>query len=618
MKNKIRTIEDNQREQLENEIARLNKKIAKYEAIELKQNQFGLVWLDVPEAFEDDVENKLPILEEVPKLAINSKDDKPTHLLIEGDNYHALTCLNYTHKGSVDIIYIDPPYNTGSDGFKYKDKRFLKEYPDGTEVPVEHPLRHSYWLSFMAKRLELSKALLSEDGFLAVSIDDNEYAQLKLLLDSIFQDNVKTIVVKMSEASGLKMASIKRAGSIPKYKEYLLIAKPNGVKNLLFDPIEKDEWDTEYNIFIDNFSKEQRNLISEISIKENITDGDIETIDRVLSRIELNNLSPKIKEMNIKNKELKSWLIENAWRICRTAAGDSVKKLADQKRNTIKQKVFSVISKRDKVLYIVKADYPKDSKKPRVQILFADDYLTVHPGDLWTDIKTTGLEAEGNIDFKNGKKPLQLLKRIIKANKNNNAVVLDFFAGSGTTGEAVMMLNEIDNGKRQFILVTDNNEIVNGKKYKIMTDKCYPRIKNAIKGYNSKKNLGNSIRYFKTAFVGRNNILQADDADKIELAHNAGGMLAIAENTFDQVEQTNYWQIFESPKQYMAVYFREEFGKFDDFIEKVKKLKKPAVVYIFNWEKEFEFNDFEDNKNIKIKTIPQPILEIYKQIYNLV
>ena len=151
-----------------------------------------------------------------------------------------------------------------------------------------------------------------------------------------------------------------------------------------------------------------------------------------------------------------------------------------------------------------------------------------------------------------------------------------------------------------------------------MTDICYPRIKNVIKGYNSKKGLGNSIKYFKTAFVGKNNILKADDADKIELAHNAGGMLAIAENTFDPVEQNNYWQIFENKKQYTAVYFREEFSKFDDFVERVRKLKKPAVVYIFSWEKEFDFNDFDDDKNIQIKTIPQPILEIYKNIYNLV
>ncbi len=215
-------------------------------------------------------------------------------------------------------------------------------------------------------------------------------------------------------------------------------------------------------------------------------------------------------------------------------------------------------------------------------------------------------------------KPTRLIKQLLRLSLNKNSLVLDFFAGSGTTGQAVMELNDEDRGNRQFILITNNDEIINGQKHKIMTDVCYPRIKKIIKGYNSKKGLGNSIKYFKTCFVGKNNILKADDADKIELAHNAGGMLAIAENTFYQVEQNNYWQIFENDKQYTAVYFREEFSKFDNFVEKVRKLKKPVVVYIFSWEKEFEFNDFEDDKNIKVKTIPQPILEIYKQIYNLV
>ena len=226
---------------------------------------------------------------------------------------------------------------------------------------------------------------------------------------------------------------------------------------------------------------------------------------------------------------------------------------------------------------------------------------------------------EGGVDFGGGKKPIEFITQFLKIGSDKkDALIVDFFAGSGSTGHAVMKINEEDNGKRRFILITNNDEIINGKKHKIMTDKCYPRIKNAIKGYNNKKALGNSIRYFKTAFVGKNNILKADDGDKIELAHNAGGMLAIAENTFDKVEQNDYWQIFENEKQYTAVYFREEFSKFDDFVEKVKKLKKPAVVYIFSWEKEFEFNEFEDDKNIKVKTIPQPILEIYKQIYNLV
>lgn len=154
---------------------------------QLKQdNRFGLHWIDVPEAFEAGGENAIPILEEVPELSITKDDGKPTHILIEGDNYHALTCLNYTHQGKVDVIYIDPPYNTGSDGFTYKDKRFLDKYPDGAKVPSNHPLRHSSWLSFMAKRLKLAKSLLSDRGVIFISIDDNEFSKLRELCDQIF------------------------------------------------------------------------------------------------------------------------------------------------------------------------------------------------------------------------------------------------------------------------------------------------------------------------------------------------------------------------------------------------------------------------------------------------
>ncbi len=109
----------------------------------------------------------------VKEKAIKTDDEKPTHLLIEGDNYHSLTCLNYTHKNKIDLIYIDPPYNTGSDGFRYKDKRVLDKYPDGTEVPKDHPLRHSYWLSFMNKRLELAHNLLKDDAVIFISINED-------------------------------------------------------------------------------------------------------------------------------------------------------------------------------------------------------------------------------------------------------------------------------------------------------------------------------------------------------------------------------------------------------------------------------------------------------------
>ena len=162
---------------LKKEIARLKKSV--------KDKKYGLVWMNVPEAFEEEAENALPVLKEVPEKGIVNNDDKPTHILIEGDNYHALTCLNYTHKEKIDVIYIDPPYNTGDDGFKYKDKRIMDKYPDGTLVPKDHPLRHSYWLSFMQKRLNLASNLLKENGAIFISINEEEMFNLKLLCGKV-------------------------------------------------------------------------------------------------------------------------------------------------------------------------------------------------------------------------------------------------------------------------------------------------------------------------------------------------------------------------------------------------------------------------------------------------
>lgn len=153
---------------LEREVKQLNSQI--------KRQKYGLTWLDVPEAFDTESENKIPILEEVPELAIHHDDGKPTHILIEGDNYHALTCLNYTHKGKIDVIYIDPPYNTGSDGFTYMDKRFLEAYPDGKIIPKNDPARHSTWISFIEKRLRISLPLLKDDGVIFISINEDEFA----------------------------------------------------------------------------------------------------------------------------------------------------------------------------------------------------------------------------------------------------------------------------------------------------------------------------------------------------------------------------------------------------------------------------------------------------------
>src|SRR3989344_3118049 len=138
------------------------------------------------EEFSPESKDKFPVLAEVKDKEINSDKDKPVNLLIEGDKYHSLAVLNFTHKNSVDVIYIDPPYNTGNKDFKYNDRYVDKE--DG--------YRHSKWISFMSKRLSLAKNLLKDTGSIFISIDDNEFSQLKLLCDDIFgeQNFITTII----------------------------------------------------------------------------------------------------------------------------------------------------------------------------------------------------------------------------------------------------------------------------------------------------------------------------------------------------------------------------------------------------------------------------------------
>lgn len=145
-----------------------------------KQKKYGLVWEDKPEDVEERLREELPVLiEDTSKAIISTDTDAPNHILIEGDNLEALTALAYTHKGKVDVIYIDPPYNTGNKDFVYNDKF----------VDKEDAYRHSKWLSFMSKRLQIAKQLLSDNGVIFISIDDNEQAPLKMLCDEIFNEN---------------------------------------------------------------------------------------------------------------------------------------------------------------------------------------------------------------------------------------------------------------------------------------------------------------------------------------------------------------------------------------------------------------------------------------------
>ena len=571
----------------DNKILRLEKELERMKK-SLRNENYGLAWIDVPEAFEDDVENKLPIVNAVPKLDIKGKDGA-THLLIEAENYHALTCLNYTHKGKIDVIYIDPPYNTGSDGFRYKDKRVLEKYPDGAEVPVDHPLRHSYWLSFMRKRLELAKELLTEKGLIFISIDDNEIAQLKLLADQVFGESnfINNISVKSSEASGVKMNHTEK--KLPKIKEYVLVYAKNAYQVAL-NPIRvsKSGNADKFKSYAKYYSK----------IIENPNDEP--------EKWKILTIKEYCKKNKIKitsNEELIKFKLENADKIVYRTNNRTFTGL---RFDTPTAKITSATG----------LEYIWWEGK---QMLFLSDYVDESLCDMWSDISTINMNKEmaGLPSFSNGQKPLQLIERILKLHPNKRAIVLDFFAGSGTTGHATLRQNKEDGGSRQFILITNNDEAPSGKKQKIMTDFCHPRLKRVMKGHGQITALGGSLKYYRIGFVGENSILNANDKDKLSLAHNAGELLAIAENTLGNVEKNEHYEIFENKDRHTAIYFKESFDKFDDFTKKVLSLRKPTTVYIFSWENDPFVDEFEDNPSITVKTIPEPILEIYRRIYNL-
>lgn len=312
-----------------------------------------------------------------PRILIEDPDksygDKNTeNMLIHGDNLLALKALEQDYTGRIKCIYIDPPYNTGN---------AFEHYDDGLE--------HSIWMTLMKSRLEMLKNLLSEDGLLAIQIDDNEFARLYLLLIELFgQKNLKVIVVKMSEATGVKMSQVIKTGSIPKLKEYIILAGKNGVKGLDIEKIPKEKWDDEYKLYIKNLTKEERNIISSIIDNDARTDEDVKTLDEICKKFELENVSNILKEKKIsKQEEKEEWLYRNAWRIIRTCSTTGkAKELADEKRLQMDGTAFSISTPQNKI-YIVLREYNSESSQPRIKILFADDYLTVHPGDFGMILK---------------------------------------------------------------------------------------------------------------------------------------------------------------------------------------------------------------------------------------
>ena len=354
------------------------------------------------------------ILIENPNFSNTSKTNGHTdNILIHGDNLLALKALESDFAGKIKCIYIDPPYNTGAAFEKYDDN-----------------LAHSKWLDLMKPRLELLRKLLKDDGLIFVQIDDNEQAYLTVLMDEIFgRDNrINTICIKMSEASGVKMAHTDKR--LPKLKEYILVYCKNTVPTINVEKIKISEWNYEYKNILTGISDSDISYIKSLALKKTVTDDEVNKCNLILKNSHIVPFTEyeKINKFKIDDK----WKYDNAYRIIEAVGSSSVFAMLKQV-NRLPQEIMCAKSQSG-LLYFLKTDVNLNSKQPRVQIIFADWNLYQNPGDLWLDIKTTGgVGQEGGVLFTNSKKPEKLIKRIIGMCTKEGDLVLDSFLGSGTT-----------------------------------------------------------------------------------------------------------------------------------------------------------------------------------------
>jgi len=540
-------------EKLKAEIERLKKELK-------KRKKYGLVWEDKPEDVVEMCKEKLPVLKEVKDKEIITDKDKPVNLLIEGDNYHALSVLNYTHAGKVDVIYIDPPYNTGNKDFIFND----------SYVDREDAYRHSKWLSFMEKRLKLAKNLLKDTGVIFISIDDNEVAQLKLLMDNpdLFGENnfVSTLIwekVRIRKNSALYFTS---------NHDFILCVARKKKQN------EKDTgWTRELMDRIENGNyKNPDNDPNGPWIATSVTANHYYDADYKITKPNGVVLSkPKNASWRYSWETLQQFIKEGRIIWGKGSSYPKVKRyLKDVKEGLVPKSIFDFFT------FGGNPDGANELKE-----LFGGDKVFENP------------------------KPTKLIKALIKiGTKRKNAVVLDFFAGTGTTAHAVLQLNGEDGGNRQFILCTNNEN-------NICTDVCYPRIKKVIEGYKNLKGewvegLGGNLKYFKTDFVDA----EPSDKNKIKLTHQTTEMLCIKEGTFEKVIDNERFKIFKNSDHYTGIIWDQT--AIPEFKKAIKDVRGKFSVYVFSLGDETFDEEFEDVKQkVKLSPIPEAILRVYRRIF---
>ena len=398
--------------------------------------------------------------------------DTTKNIYIEGDNLEALKILQESYLGKIKCIYIDPPYNTGNDfvyndDFSHTDKE--EQIKQGridengnviTSKDINNESKgryHSDWLKMMYPRLKLARNLLSGDGVIFISIDDNEVDNLRKLCDEVFGENnfINLICLKTKASSGASGGGEDK--KLKKNCEFALFYAKDKYRTNLFRP--KEKISIEKHI---NEHKEQGKGFYYTRILEDEGEksfvGCLENIKIYEHKeFKFTSISNKMKEENLSLTEAyykyfdKIFMVTNA----QTSLLPKINHYIN-KRNRLISFEYVPTTGKDKGKNVKKyiwnetlVVWLKDSAAVNNKSVYKLDEI----GTLWQDISWGRLDVESNVPFKNGIKPIKLINRLINLVENNNAIVLDFFSGSATTAHAVMKLNAEDGGNRQFIMV---------------------------------------------------------------------------------------------------------------------------------------------------------------------
>lgn len=432
---------------------------------EVKSKKYGLVFEEHQEEIDEILENNIPILNEEKDLFIDNGGQ--LNFLIEGDNLAALQLLEKTHKGKIDVIYIDPPYNQGGD-FKYND-----EY-----IGKDDLFKHSKWLSFMKKRMEIAKDLLSKDGVVFISIDDYEVVPAMMLISEIFSEQNTEIMIWRKSGDG-RDGKMKNTTTFRIDHEYVLVAYKDA-KNL-------------------NKLCEKPNFVNSYPNSDNDPRGCYKA----------GSISRKEEASNPNSPNF--YTVTSPSGKTFTRQFDFSKEEFDSLNNDVLMNADGMMVSR---IYWGK----KGDAVPAVKI-FVDEERFITPSSMLLNKGTTteGTKELNTIlqgDYKSMRpKPTLLIKTLIQLGSKKDSVVLDFFAGTGTTGQAVFEQNERDKGDRRYILCTNNeNNICRGI--------AYERLKTVITG--SRKDGSKygepteaSLKYMKVDFVSITDKLYYEYADEL-------------------------------------------------------------------------------------------------------